>query len=83
MALPVRTLVRAVSERRSVLVRLDPAVRDAVARWAQDELRSSNAQIEFLLRKALVDAGRLPNALSVKRAARATQARSSPRQRAG
>ena len=75
--------MRTVSERRSVLVRLDPAVRDAVARWAQDELRSSNAQIEFLLRKALVDAGRLPDALGVKRAARGKQARSSPRQRAG
>jgi hypothetical protein len=75
--------VRAASERRSVLIRLDPAVHDAVARWAQDELRSSNAQIEFLLRKALVDAGRLPNALRVKRAARANQARSSLRQRAG
>lgn len=75
--------MRAVSERTSVLVRLDPAVRDAVARWAQDELRSSNAQIEFLLRKALVDAGRLPNALSAKRAARGHQARLSPRQRAG
>jgi hypothetical protein len=60
------------------MLRLDPSVHDAVARWAQDELRSSNAQIEFLLRKALVDAGRLPNALSVKRAARANRARSSP-----
>jgi hypothetical protein len=33
---------------------------DALARWAQDELRSTNAQIEFLLRRALADAGRLP-----------------------
>jgi len=48
-----------VAERKSLLVRLDPAVHDAVARWAADELRSSNAQIEFLLRKALVEAGRL------------------------
>jgi hypothetical protein len=75
--------VRAVSERKSLLLRLDPAVHDAVARWAHDELRSSNAQIEFLLRGALVDAGRLPSALSVKRAARGNHARSSPRQRAG
>jgi hypothetical protein len=49
-----------VSERKSVLLRLDPAVHDALARWAADELRSANAQIEFLLRRALTDAGRLP-----------------------
>src|SRR5207253_8718605 len=51
----------AVSERKSVLLRLDPAVHDALARWASDELRSTNAQIEFLLRRALADAGRLPS----------------------
>ncbi|MCD9594737.1 MULTISPECIES: type II toxin-antitoxin system antitoxin [Streptomyces] len=45
-----------------MLLRLDPAVHDALARWADDELRSANAQIEFLLRKALADAGRLPGA---------------------
>ena len=50
----------AVSERKNVLLRLDPAVHDALARWAGDELRSTNAQIEFLLRHALADAGRLP-----------------------
>jgi hypothetical protein len=49
-----------VSERKGVLLRLDPAVHDALARWAGDELRSTNAQIEFLLRRALADAGRLP-----------------------
>ena len=43
-----------------MLLRLDPAVHDALARWANDELRSTNAQIEFLLRRALADAGRLP-----------------------
>src|SRR5215831_11323373 len=48
----------AVTERKSVLLRLDPAVHDALARWAGDELRSTNAQIEFLLRRALADAGR-------------------------
>jgi hypothetical protein len=47
-------------ERKSVLLRVDPAVHDALARWATDDLRSTNAQIEFLLRKALVGAGRLP-----------------------
>jgi hypothetical protein len=50
----------AVTERKNVLLRLDPAVHDALARWASDEMRSTNAQIEFLLRRALADAGRLP-----------------------
>ncbi|GAA3394799.1 hypothetical protein [Cryptosporangium minutisporangium] len=48
------------SERKKILLRLDPAVHDALARWASDELRSTNAQIEFLLRRSLGDAGRLP-----------------------
>jgi hypothetical protein len=48
------------AERKSILLRLDPAVHDALARWASDDLRSTNAQIEFLLRRALADAGRLP-----------------------
>jgi hypothetical protein len=49
-----------VAERKNILLRLDPAVHDALARWAGAELRSTNAQIEFLLRKALADDGRLP-----------------------
>ncbi|MEW2546050.1 hypothetical protein AB0910_09805 [Streptomyces sp. NPDC047002] len=47
-------------ERKQVLLRLDPAVYDALARWASDELRSANAQIEYLLRRALAEAARLP-----------------------
>ncbi|MER6460322.1 hypothetical protein ABT278_07630 [Streptomyces sp. NPDC001228] len=47
-------------QRKQVLLRLDPSVYDALARWAGDELRSANAQIEFLLRRALAEAGRLP-----------------------
>jgi hypothetical protein len=47
-------------ERKQVLLRIDPAVHDALARWANDELRSLNAQIEMLLRHALNDAGRMP-----------------------
>jgi hypothetical protein len=47
-----------VAERKNILLRLDPSVHDALARWAADELRSTNAQIEFLLRRALTDAGR-------------------------
>ena len=49
------------AERKSVLLRLDPAVHDALSRWAGDELRSTNAQIEFLLRRALAEAGRMPS----------------------
>ena len=49
------------AERKRLLLRLDPAVHDALVRWAGDELRSSNAQIEFLLRRALATAGRLPS----------------------
>ena len=49
-----------VTVRKGILLRLDPAVHDALARWASDELRSTNAQIEFLLRRALAEAGRLP-----------------------
>jgi hypothetical protein len=49
-----------VSERRQVLLRIDPAVHDALMRWASDDLRSVNAQIEMLLRRALADAGRMP-----------------------
>ncbi|MFE9247928.1 hypothetical protein [Streptomyces sp. NPDC007088] len=51
---------RARPERKQVLLRLDPLVHDALARWAAGELRSTNAQIEFLLRRALAEAGRLP-----------------------
>ncbi|WP_435861507.1 hypothetical protein [Streptomyces tauricus] len=47
-------------QRKQVLLRLDPLVYEALARWAGDELRSANAQIEFLLRRALNEAGRLP-----------------------
>jgi hypothetical protein len=48
------------NERKQVLLRIDPSVHDALARWAADELRSLNAQIEMLLRRALSDAGRMP-----------------------
>ena len=48
------------SERKQVLLRIDATVHDALARWAADELRSLNAQVEMLLRRALQDAGRMP-----------------------
>jgi hypothetical protein len=47
-------------ERKAFLVRLDPALHEALQRWADADLRSLNAQIEFLLRRALRDADRLP-----------------------
>ena len=49
-------------ERKQLLLRMDPAVHDALARWANDEVRSVNAQIELLLRRALQEAGRMPSA---------------------
>ena len=55
------------SERKSILLRLDPAVHDALARWAADELRSTNAQIEYLLRRALSESGRLPTRVGAMR----------------
>ena len=48
------------AERKTFLVRLDPALHEALQRWADADLRSLNAQIEFLLRRALADAKRLP-----------------------
>ena len=47
------------AERKSFLLRVDPKVHVALEKWAADDLRSLNAQIEFLLRKSLKDAGRL------------------------
>ena len=47
-------------DRGAFLIRIDPETLAAVRRWADDELRSVNGQIEFILRRALRDAGRLP-----------------------
>ncbi len=41
-------------------MRVDPEVLDALRRWARDDLRSVNAQVEILLRRALIKEGRLP-----------------------
>jgi hypothetical protein len=51
------------AERKSFLLRVDRELLDAVQRWANDDLRSLNGQIEFLLRRALRDAGRAPKAM--------------------
>jgi hypothetical protein len=48
-----------VASKGTFLLRTDPAVLDALRAWASDELRSVNGQIEFVLRRALTDAGRM------------------------
>lgn len=47
------------AERKAFLLRIDPKVLDALQRWADDDLRSLNGQIEFVLRRTLRDSGRL------------------------
>lgn len=47
------------AQRKPFLLRMDQQVHEALERWARDELRSVNGQIEFLLRRALQQAGRL------------------------
>jgi hypothetical protein len=49
------------AERKSFLLRIDPEILEGVQRWANDDLRSLNGQIEFLLRKVLKQEGRLPS----------------------
>jgi hypothetical protein len=48
------------AERKNYPLRIDPEVYEALRRWAKDELRSVNAQIELLLSRALREAGRGP-----------------------
>jgi hypothetical protein len=48
------------AQRKPFLLRTDPAILAALNRWAADELRSVNGQIDFILRRALQQAGRLP-----------------------
>jgi hypothetical protein len=64
-------------KRKQVLLRIDPPVHDALARWAAGEFRSLNAHIEMLLRRALNDAGQMP------RQARPTPRRGRPPTRGG
>lgn len=51
------------AERKSFLLRIDRELLDAVQRWANDDLRSVNGQIEFLLRRALQKEGRAPKSI--------------------
>ncbi|MGI9235184.1 MAG: Arc family DNA binding domain-containing protein [Woeseiaceae bacterium] len=52
------------ANRKSFALRIDGKTLEAMQRWAKDDLRSLNAQIEFVLREALRQAGRLPKQLS-------------------
>ena len=54
------------AERKPFLLRLDPETFAALQRWAAHDLRSLNAQVEFLLRRTLQEAGRLPDQKNVK-----------------
>ena len=56
------------AERKPFLLRIDPEVLRALQRWAADDLRSLNAQIEFVLRDVLVKNGRLPSPTNGKKA---------------
>ena len=47
------------AERKAFLLRIDPAILESLQRWADDELRSLNGQIEFVLRRVLQQEGRL------------------------
>jgi hypothetical protein len=53
--------------RESFLLRTDPKILEALRRWAEDELRSTNGQLDFILRQALKNAGRLPKGKGSKR----------------
>ncbi len=48
------------AKRDSFLLRVDPHILEAIRRWSEDELRSMNSQIEYILRSKLKDAGRFP-----------------------
>jgi hypothetical protein len=58
------------AQRKPFLLRLDPATHEALQEWAAADLRSLNAQIEFLLRRALRDSGRLKDDAEPRSAAR-------------
>ena len=56
------------AQRKAFPLRLDPVVYDELQRWASSELRSLNGQIEYLLRRALQEAGRVPASQPEKKA---------------
>ena len=68
------------AERKPFLLRLDPETFAALQRWAADDLRSMNGQVEYLLRRALQDTGRLPHP-KTSAASKALPTEPSPRDR--
>jgi hypothetical protein len=54
-----------VADRKPFLLRVDPALLEALQRWASDDLRSLNGQIEWILKRALADSGRVKESKSV------------------
>ena len=60
------------AERKAFLLRLDPVLHEVLQRWANDDLRSLNAQIEFLLRRALQESGRVKSSPDTKTGRRET-----------
>ena len=54
------------AKRKQYPLRIDPAVWDAIEKWAADDMRSANGQVEWILRDALKRAGRLPSAADQK-----------------
>ncbi len=54
------------AKRKQYPLRIDPAVWDAIEKWAADDMRSANGQVEWILRDALKRAGRLPSAADKK-----------------
>ena len=61
-------------ERKSFLLRADAAILEAMQRWANDDLRSLHAQVEFVLREALRKTGRLAAPTDTGRAGRVSEA---------
>lgn len=54
------------AQKRRVALRLEPDVVDAIEKWADEELRSSSSQIEHMLRRVLIEEGRMPSQASLK-----------------
>ena len=55
------------AKRKQYPLRIDPEIWEAVQKWAADEMRSANGQVEFILQQALRDAGRLPRKCGTER----------------
>lgn len=58
------------ADRKPFLLRIDPAVLESLQKWADDELRSLNGQIEYILRRALTERGRMKEGVTTTKPAR-------------